>query len=72
MCLIGMSQARLEIDDLEGLIVILGKKLSCKMRGTLQIGIFVAIANDLVLILWGKGLEAVVNGNEAKMDETGL
>ena len=42
------------------------------MRGTLEIGVFVAIANDLVLILWGKGLQAVINGNEAEMDETGL
>ena len=33
------------------------------------------IANDLdnlILILWGKGLQAVINGNEAETDETGL
>ena len=33
---------------------------------------FVAIANDLILILRGKDLQAVINGNEAEMDETGL
>ena len=42
------------------------------MRGTLEIGVFVAIANELVLILRGKGLQAVINVNEAEMDETGL
>ena len=42
------------------------------MRGTLEIGVFVAIANGLILILRGKGLQAVVNGNEAEMDGTGL
>ena len=42
-----MLQARLEIGDLEGLSLGLGKKLSCKMRGTLDIGVFVTIANDL-------------------------
>ena len=42
------------------------------MRGTLEIGVFVAIANDLVLILRGKGLQAVINVNEAEMDETGV
>ena len=42
------------------------------MRGTLEIGLYVATANDLVLILLGKGLQAVINGNEEKMDETGL
>ena len=34
-----------------------------------------AIANDvddLILISWGKGLQAVINGNEAEADETGL
>ena len=67
-----MLQARLEVGDLEGLIMILGKKLSCKMRGTLETGIFVPIANDLVLILREKGLQAVINGNEAEMDETGI
>ena len=67
-----MLQARLEITDLEGLSISLGKKLSCKMRGKLEIGVFVAIANDLILTLQGKGLQAVINGNEAEMDETGL
>ena len=67
-----MLQARLEITDLEGLSISLGKKLSCKMRGKLEIGVFVAIANDLILTLQGKGLQAVINGNEAEMDETSL
>ena len=72
MCLIEMWRARLEIGDLEVLIIILGKKLPCKMRGTLEMYVSVAIANDLVLILRGKSLQAVINGNEAEMDETGL
>ena len=42
------------------------------MRGTLEINVFVAIANDLILILQAKGLQEVINRNEAKMDETGL
>ena len=42
------------------------------MQETLEIGVPVAIARDLVLILWGKGLQAVINGNEAEMDETGF
>ena len=42
------------------------------MRGTLDIGVFVAIVNDLILILRGKGSQAVTDGNEAEMDETGL
>ena len=42
------------------------------MRLILEIGVFVAIANDLILILRGKGLQAVIDGNEAEMDETGL
>ena len=67
-----MLQARLEIGDLEGLSISLGEKLSCKMRGTLEIGVFVAIANDLILILRGKGLQAVIDVNEAEMDGTGL
>ena len=67
-----MLQAILEIGDLEGLSTSLGKKLSCKMGGTLEIGVFVAIANDLILILRGKGLQAVIDGNEAEMNETGL
>ena len=54
-----MLQAILEIGDLEGLSVSLGEKLSCKMRGTLDIGVFVAIANDLILILQEKGSQAV-------------
>ena len=36
------------------------------MRGTLE------IANALILILPGKGLQAVINGNEGEIDETGL
>ena len=67
-----MLQARLEISNLEGVSISLGKILYCKMRGTLEIGVFLAIGNDLILILWGKGLQAVINGNEAEMDETGL
>ena len=54
-----MLQARLEIDNLEGSSISLGKKLSGKMGGTLEIGVFVATANDLILILQGKGLQAV-------------
>ena len=42
------------------------------MRGTQEIGVFIAIANDLILILRGKGLQAVINGNEAEMDKAGL
>ena len=42
------------------------------MQRTLEVGVFVAIANDQILILRGKGLRAVLNGNEAEMDETGL
>ena len=57
---------------MEGLSIILGNKLSCKIRGTLEIDVFVEIANDLILILLGKGLPAVINGNEPEMDETGL
>ena len=67
-----MLQARLEIGDLERLSISLGKKSSCKMRGTLEISVFVAIANDVILILRGKGLQAVIDGNETEMDETGL
>ena len=48
------------------------KKLSCKMWGTLEIGVFVAIANDLILILRRKGFQTVINDNEADMDETSL
>ena len=33
---------------------------------------FVAIANDLFIKLQGKGLQAVINGNEAEIKETGL
>ena len=33
--------------------------------------VFVAIASDL-MILHGKGLQGVIKGNEAEMDETGL
>ena len=63
---------RLEIGNLEGLSISLRKKLSCKMQGTLAIGVSVAIANYLILILSGKGLQAVMNSNEAEMDETDL
>ena len=42
------------------------------MRGKLEIGAFVAISNDLVLILRGKCLQAVRKGNEAQLDETRL
>ena len=65
-------QARLETGDWEGLSISLGKKLSCEMRQTLEIGVFVAIASSLLVILRGKGLQAVINANEAEMDETGL
>ena len=54
------------------LSISLGKKLSCDIRGTLEIGVFVAITNDLLIILRGKGLQAVITGNEAEMDETDL
>ena len=67
-----MLQARLEMGDWEGLSINLGKKLSCEMRRTLEIGVFVVLTNDLLIILRGKGLQAVKNGNEAEMDETGL
>ena len=33
---------------------------------------FVAIANDLFIKLQGKSLQAVINGNEAEIEETGL
>ena len=42
------------------------------MQETLEIDAFVAIANYLILILQGKGLQAVKIINEAKMDKTGL
>ena len=61
-----------KIRDWEGLSISLRKKLSCEKRGTLEIRVFVAMANDLLIILRGKGLQAVINGNEAEMDETGL
>ena len=67
----GMLQVRLERGNWEGLSISLGKKLSCEKQGTLEIHVFVAMANDLLIILWGKSLQAVVNGNEAEMDETG-
>ena len=51
-----MSQARLEIGDLEGWSVSLEKKLSCKIRWTLEIGVFVVVANYLIFILWEKDL----------------
>ena len=67
-----MLQARLVIGDWEELSISLGKKLSCEKRVILEIRVFVAMANDLLIILRGKGLQAVINGNEAEMDETGL
>ena len=67
-----MLQARLEIGDLKWLSISLGKQLLCKMGGTLGIGTFVAIANNLVLIFRGKGLQVVINGNEAEMDKASL
>ena len=45
------------------------------MRETLKIGVLAAISNNLdslILILRVKGLQAVINGNEADADETGL
>ena len=45
------------------------KKLPCKMWGTLEIGVSVAIANDLddlILILQEKGLQAVINKMKQK------
>ena len=67
-----MLQARLVIGDWEELSISLGKKFSCEKRVILEIRVFVAMANDLLIILRGKGLQAVINGNEAEMDETGL
>ena len=70
-----MLQARSGIDDLDGLSISLGKKLPCEMQGTLEVGVLVAIANnldDLILILLGKGFFAAINSNEAEMDESGL
>ena len=34
--------------------------------------VFVAIAASDLMILHGKGLQGVIKGNEAEMDETGL
>ena len=45
------------------------------MRKTPELGVLVGIANNfdnLILILRGKGLQALINGNEAETDETGL
>ena len=56
LCLIRILQARLEIGNLKGLSISLGKQLSCKMQGTLEIGVFVAIANDLIINIAGKRL----------------
>ena len=67
-----MLQARLVIGDWEELSISLGKKFSCEKLVILEIRVFVAMANDLLIILRGKGLQAVINGNEAEMDETGL
>ena len=65
-------EARLEISNLEGLSISLGKTLSCKMQGTLETGVFAAILNDLISILRGKDLQAVIKCNEAETKETGL
>ena len=46
------------------------KKLSYEKRVILEIRVFVAMANDLLIILRGKGLQAVINGSEAEIDET--
>ena len=70
-----MLQTRPGIDGLEGLHLSLGKKSPCKMRKTPELGVLVGIANNfdnLILILRGKGLQALINGNEAETDETGL
>ena len=67
-----MLQARLVIGDWEELSISLGKKFSCEKLVILEIRVFVAMANDLLIILRGKVLQAVTNGNEAEMDETDL
>ena len=49
------------------------KKLPCKMPETLEVRVLVAMANysdDLILILRGKGLQAVINSNEVETDKT--
>ena len=66
--MIGLLQARLEKGNREGF----RKKIILRNARTLDIGVFVAIANDLFIILQGKGLQAVINGNEAEIEETGL
>ena len=46
-----------------------------KCEKKLEMGVLIAIANDLddpIFTLWEKGLQAVVNDNEAENDETGL
>ena len=51
------------------------KKLPWKKQRTLEVGVLVAIAydlDDLILILRGKGLLAVINNNEAETDGTFL
>ena len=65
-------EARLEISNLKGLSISLEKTLSCKMQGTLETGVFAAIANDLISIFRGKDLQAVIKCNEAETEETGL
>ena len=72
LCLIGMLQARLVIGDWEELSISLGKKLSCEKLVILEIRVFLAMANNLLIILRGKGLQAVTNGNKAELDETSL
>ena len=45
------------------------------MGGTLQIGVLVATAiylDDLILMLQGKGLQAVINNIDTETDESGL
>ena len=67
-----MLQARLVIGDWEELSISLGKKLSFEKRLILEIHLFVTMAKDPLIISRGKGVQAVINGNEAEMDETGL
>ena len=61
------------IDDLQGLSISLCRKITCKIRGTLELGVLVTMANDLddlILILQGKSFLAVINANEEETDET--
>ena len=54
------------VKDLEGLSNI---KKKSKMQGTLEIGV---LTDDLIVILQGKDLQAVINFNEVWTDETYL